>query len=223
MSTTIADPRSVPSGPSGKVVAGFVAAAIAVVGVGYGIVNFSEPASVNVSPSSAQVADREAETARMLAINENWADPSAAAGTDQLSTQRATEFTAPQAALAETERMLAINENWADPSASAGTDQLSTQKATEFAALQAALAKTERMLAINENWSDPSASAGADLVISGGDAAWQSRVEFLRIQHAVQAQSAQHESRIDYLTEQWNAQHPESKLGGAPKRPIVVE
>ena len=183
MSTTIADPRSVPSGPSGKVVAGFVAAAIAVVGVGYGIVNFSEPASVNVSPSSAQVADREAETARMLAINENWADPSA----------------------------------------SAGTDQLSTQKATEFAALQAALAKTERMLAINENWSDPSASAGADLVISGGDAAWQSRVEFLRIQHAVQAQSAQHESRIDYLTEQWNAQHPESKLGGAPKRPIVVE
>lgn len=142
MSTTIAHPRSVPSGPSGKVVGGLFAAAILVLGVGYGIVNLSEPVPVDVSPSSAQGADR-------------------------VFTQRGAELAAEQAAVrAETERMLAINELGYPNSTARGADHLIMQKAAEFAALQDALARTERMLEINEIWSDRSTSAGADLVIT---------------------------------------------------------
>ena len=143
MSTTIAHPRTVPSGPSGKVIAGFVAAAIAVLGVGFGIVNLVvDPVPVDVSPSLNQVgaelaakqAAVKAETERMLAINEIWNEPSTLAGSDLV------EAASLQAALAETDRMLAINENWYDLA----------QKAAEFASLQAAVARTERMLEINE-------------------------------------------------------------------------
>jgi hypothetical protein len=210
MSTTIAHPRSVPSGPSGRFVAGFVAAAIAVLGVGFAIVNSGEPVPVNVSPSTAR-------------------------GADAVILQRAAELAAEQAAVqAETERMLAINELGYPQSTARGADQLITQKAAAYAALQAALAETERMLAINELWDEPSTSAGSDRLITQKAADFLSQREETLAEAtkgvvlgesfgAGETQSAQHESRIEFLTEQWKAQHGSRLNGAGPKSPIVVE
>ena len=108
MSTTIAHPRSVPSGPSGRFAVGFVAVAIAVLGVGFGIVNSVEPVLVDVSPSTAR-------------------------GADQVILQRAAELAAEQAAVqAETERMLAINELGYPESTARGADQLILQQAAGY-------------------------------------------------------------------------------------------
>ena len=130
MSTTIAHPRSVPSGPSGRFAVGFVAVAIAVLGVGFGIVTSVEPVPVDASQSTAR-------------------------GADQLILQRAAELAAEQ-------------------STAQGADRLMLQKAAEYAA-----------------------------------------------EYAAQAQNAQHEARIEYLTEQWITEHLGSKLNGAPRQPAV--
>jgi len=220
MSTTIAHPQSVPSGPSGRFAVGFVAVAIAVLGVGFGIVNSAEPVPVDVSPSTARGADQvilqraaahadeqaamQARTERMLALNEAGYPQSTAQGADQLILQKAAEYAAGQDALAETERMLAINEIWTDPSTSAGSDLVARQKVADFLSQrEETLAEATKGVVLGESF-------------SGGDA-WGARVEFLRIQYATQVQHAQNESKIEYLTEQWKTQHG-SELNGAGPR-----
>jgi hypothetical protein len=197
-----------------------LAAAIAALGVGYGIVNVSEPASVDTELGVDQ-ASVGAETERMIAINETWSD--------LVASQKLADFAPPlvvteslaarAAALAETERLMAVNQNW--------SEAVGAQKLADFApplvvteslaARAAALAETERMMTINETW--PEAGSVSSF---GGNGAAQALVDFLRIQHATRAQNAQHESRIEFLTEQWKARN-DPRLYGGPSRPIVVE
>ena len=75
--STIAHPRSVPSGPSGKTVAGVLVGAVLAVAVGYGVVTVGEPQSVG--SGADQVMTQKAaltRTERMIEINETWPLPS---------------------------------------------------------------------------------------------------------------------------------------------------